>query len=383
MGESLNTETCDVIVIGCGGFGSSAMFHLAQRGLKVIGIDRFHPPHDRGSSHGETRIIRKAYFEHPSYVPLLHRAWELWEELSQSVGERLIEQRELLMAGPPGSEVIEGARLSARLYGLPMENLTAAEAAIRYPEFHLPEDYAVAIESTAGYLWAERCVASHLKSAALLGAQLRHDETVLSVSSSGTGVQVQTGRGCYSAGAAVVTSGAWTGQLMSDYARHISVLRKTLCWFPATSENWIRKDRAPLFFVDAPESQFYGIPSVDGETIKVGMHTGGEVISNPSDLSRQVTDDDERPIAQFAGKYLGGIKPQAGRSVICMYSMTPDGHFLLDRLPELPIVVAAGFSGHGFKFTSVLGEVAADLVQLGQTGLDIGFLSVGRFSAGH
>jgi hypothetical protein len=370
-------------VIGCGGFGSSAMFHLAQRGLKVIGIDRFHPPHDRGSSHGETRIIRKAYFEHPSYVPLLHRAWELWEELSQSVGERLIEQRDLLMAGPPGSEVIEGARLSARLYGLPMENLTAAEAAIRYPEFHLPEDYAVAIESTAGYLWAERCVASHLNSAALLGAQLRHDETVLSVSSSGTGVQVQTDRGCYSAGAAVVTSGAWTGQLMSDYARHISVLRKTLCWFPATSENWIRKDRAPLFFVDAPESQFYGIPSVDGETIKIGMHTGGEVISNPSDLSRQVTDDDERPISQFAGKYLGGIKPQASRSVICMYSMTPDGHFLLDRLPELPIVVAAGFSGHGFKFTSVLGEVAADLVQRGQTGLDIGFLSVGRFSAGH
>jgi sarcosine oxidase len=170
---------------------------------------------------------------------------------------------------------------------------------------------------------------------------------------------------------------------MSDYARHISVLRKTLCWFPATSENWILKDRAPLFFVDAPESQFYGIPSVDGETIKIGMHTGGEVISNPSDLSRQVTDDDERPISQFAGKYLGGIKPQASRSVICMYSMTPDGHFLLDRLPELPIVVAAGFSGHGFKFTSVLGEVAADMVQRGQTGLDIGFLSVGRFSAGH
>ena len=383
MGESLNTETCDVIVIGCGGFGSSAMFHLAQRGLKVIGIDRFHPPHDRGSSHGETRIIRKAYFEHPSYVPLLHRAWELWEELSQSVGERLIEQRDLLMAGPPGSEVIEGARLSARLYGLPMENLTAAEAAIRYPEFHLPEDYAVAIESTAGYLWAERCVASHLNSAALLGAQLRHDETVLSVSSSGTGVQVQTDRGCYSAGAAVVTSGAWTGQLLSEYARHISVLRKTLCWFPVTSENWIRKDRGPLFFVDAPESQFYCITSVDGETIKIGMHTGGEVISNPSDLSRQVTDDDERPISQFAGKYLGGIKPQASRSVICMYSMTPDGHFLLDRLPELPIVVAAGFSGHGFKFTSVLGEVAADMVQRGQTGLDIGFLSVGRFSAGH
>jgi sarcosine oxidase len=381
VGESLNTETYDVIVIGCGGFGSSAMFHLAQRGLKVIGIDQFHPPHDRGSSHGETRIIRKAYFEHPSYVPLLHRAWELWEELSQSVNERLIEQRDLLMAGPPGSEVIEGARLSARLYGLPMENLTAAEAANRYPEFHFPEDYAVAIESTAGYLWAERCVASHLSSAASFGAQLRHNETVLSVSSSGTGVHVQTDRGCYSAGAAVVTSGAWTGQLLSDYARHISVLRKTLCWFPVTSENWIRKDRAPLFFVDAPESQFYGTPSVDGATIKVGMHTGGEMISDPSGLSRQVTNEDERPISQFAQKYLGGIKPQVSASVICMYSMTPDGHFLLDRLPELPIVVAAGFSGHGFKFTSVLGEVAADLVQRGQTGLDIGFLSANRLSA--
>jgi sarcosine oxidase len=373
VAESLNTETCDVIVIGCGGFGSSAMFHLAQRGLKVIGIDRFHPPHDRGSSHGETRIIRKAYFEHPSYVPLLHRAWELWEELSASAGERLIEQRDLLMAGPPGSEVIEG---------LPLENLTAAEAAIRYPEFLLPEDYVVAIESTAGYLWAERCVAAHLQSAASFGAQLRPDEIVLSVSSSRAGVRVQTDRGCYSAGAAVVTSGAWTGQLLSDYARHISVLRKTLCWFPVTSENWIRKDRGPLFFVDAPESQFYGIPSVDGETIKVGMHTGGEVVSDPSTLSRQVTDEDERPISLFAEKYLGGIKPQARRSVICMYSMTPDGHFLLDRLPEMPVVVAAGFSGHGFKFTSVLGEVAADLVQRGQTGLDIGFLSANRFSAG-
>ncbi len=382
MAESLSTETCDVIVIGCGGFGSSAMFHLAQRGLKVIGIDRFHPPHDRGSSHGETRIIRKAYFEHPSYVPLLHRAWRLWEELSESVGERLMEQRDLLIAGPPGSEVIEGARLSARLYGLPMENLTAAEAAIRYPAFLLPEDYSVAIESTSGYLWAERCVASHLSSAASLGAQLRPDEVVLSVSSSGTGVQIKTKRGCYSAGAAVVTSGAWTGQLLSDYAQHISVLRKTLCWFPVTSGNWIRKDRAPLFFVDAPESQFYGIPSVDGETIKVGMHTGGEVVSDPMTLSRQVTNEDERPISHFAGKYLEGVNPQARKSVICMYSMTPDGHFLLDRLPESPIVVAAGFSGHGFKFTSVLGEVTADLVQQGKTGLDIGFLSANRLSDG-
>ena len=382
MAESLSTETCDVIVIGCGGFGSSAMFHLAQRGLKVIGIDRFHPPHDRGSSHGETRIIRKAYFEHPSYVPLLHRAWELWEELSKSVGERLIEQRDLLMAGPPGSEVIEGARLSARLYGLPMENLTAVEAAIRYPTFRLPKDYVVAIESTSGYLWAERCVAAHLSSAASFGAQLRPDETVLSVSSSGAGVRVQTDRGCYSAGAAVVTSGAWTSKLLSDYARHISVLRKTLCWFPVTSENWIRKERTPLFFIDAPESQFYGIPSVDGETIKVGMHTGGEVVPDPTTLSRQVTDEDERPISHFAGKYLEGIEPQASRSVICMYSMTPDGHFLLDRLPESPIVVAAGFSGHGFKFTSVLGEVVADLVQQGKAAFDIEFLSANRLSAG-
>lgn len=382
MAESLSTETCDVIVIGCGGFGSSAMFHLAQRGLKVIGIDRFHPPHDHGSSHGETRIIRKAYFEHPSYVPLLHRAWELWEELSARAGERLIEQRDLLITGPPGSEVIEGARLSARLHGLPLENLTAVEAATRYPEFRLPENYEVVIESTAGYLWAERCVAEHLRSAASLGAQLRPQETVLSVSSSGAGVRIETNRGCYSAGAAVVTSGAWTGQLLSDYSRHISVLRKTLCWFPVTSENWIRKDRGPLFFVDTPERQFYGLPSVDGKTIKVGMHTGGEVVPDPSTLSRQVTIEDERPILQFAGKHLGGIKPQASRSVICMYSMTPDGHFLLDRLPELPIVVAAGFSGHGFKFTSVLGEVAADLVQQGQTGLDVGFLSANRLSAG-
>lgn len=377
MPES-SVETSDVVVIGCGGFGSSAMFHLAQRGLKVVGIDRFHPPHDRGSSHGETRIIRKAYFEHPSYVPLLHRAWELWEELSERAGDRLIEQRDLLMAGPPGSEVIEGARLSARLHQLPIENLTAHEVSKRYPTFLLPEDYAVTIESTAGYLWSERCVASHLKFALFSGAKLRHDETVLSIESSANGVRIQTDRACYSAGAAVVTSGAWTGQVLSEYSRHISVLRKTLCWFPVTSENWIRKDRAPLFLVDVPAGQFYGLPGVDGAMIKVGMHTGGEIVADPSTLVRQVSVTDENPISEFSGRYLAGIRSQAARSVVCMYSMSPDGHFLLDRLTDAPVVVAAGFSGHGFKFTSVLGEVAADLVQRGRTELDIEFLSAGR-----
>ena len=214
----MSSEKCDVIVMGCGGFGSAAMYHLARRGLKVIGIDRFHPPHDQGSSHGETRIIRKAYFEHPNYVPLLHRAWDLWEELADESNHKLIERRDLLMSGSPGSEVTEGARQSARLHSLPLEDLTHSEAFRRFPMFRLPPDHTVTVESTAGFLRVERCVGAHLHLAQAHGAQVRCGETVQTINGSIGQLSVQTDRATYSAAAGIVTCGAWTSQLLPDYA---------------------------------------------------------------------------------------------------------------------------------------------------------------------
>ena len=376
----MTSPTCDVIVIGCGGFGSSAMFHLANRGLRVIGIDRFHPPHDRGSSHGETRLIRKAYFEHPDYVPLLHRAWDLWEDLSVRQGERLIQRRDLMMSGPPGSEVIEGARKSARLHDLPLEKLTQAEASRRYPMFRLPEDHTVTVESTAGFLWSEKCIAAHLNQAIALGASLNGGETVLSVDGTASSIKVQTDRSTYSAGAAVVTCGAWTGQLVAEYLKHIIVLRKTFFWYPVQGELWTARDGAPMFLLDLPEGQFYGPASVDSQTIKIGLHSGGELVSDPTSLDREIRGADEQPVSNFAATRLNCVNSNPCRSAVCMYSMSPDGHFLFNRHSDLPLVIGAGFSGHGFKFTSVLGEVAADLIQHNRSALNIEFLSAQRLS---
>ena len=376
----MSSEKCDVIVMGCGGFGSAAMYHLAKRGLKVLGIDRFHPPHDQGSSHGETRVIRKAYFEHPDYVPLLHRAWDLWEELAEKSDHKLIERRDLLMSGPPGSEVTEGARQSARLHNLPLEDLTHEEAFKRFPMFNMPPDHTVTVESTAGFLRVERCVGAHLDLAQANGALMRCGETVKKISGSAGQLSVQTDQATYSAGAGILTCGAWTGQLLQDYAKLIHVRRKTLFWYPIQNSVWADPVRAPMFFLDLPEGQFYGLPSIDGRTIKTGEHTGGETVKDPSTLERSILAGDEAPVSRFVEKRLVDIESTFCRSTVCMYSMSPDGHFLFDQLTDMPLVVAAGFSGHGFKFASVLGEAAAELLQKGRTSLDIEFLSINRFA---
>ncbi len=375
----MTTEMSDILVIGSGGFGSSVMHHLARRGLRVIGIDRFAPPHDQGSSHGETRVIRKAYFEHPSYVPLLHRAWDLWHELSSEVNQPLIQRRDLLMSGPPSSEVITGALESASTHRLPVEELTPEEAMKRYPTFRLPDDHRVVVETTAGFLWAERCISASLMLAEQLGAQMRSDETVQQIDYPASGgVCVQTNRARYSAAAAVITAGAWTGQLLPEYASLIRVLRKVLFWYPLTDSLW-SDPAAPVFLIDAPHGQFYGVPSVDGRLAKVAEHTGGAVVQDPLHVDRHVTMADSAGTNRFVDGFMNGLLPQPAQSTVCMYSMSPDGHFLLDKHPTLPLVVAAGFSGHGFKFTSVLGEVCADLITDKKPSLDVSFLSRSRF----
>lgn len=369
----------DVIVIGCGGFGSATLRELSRRGLKVLGLDQHNPPHSLGSSHGETRIIRKAYFEHPDYVPLLHRSWDLWQQVEAESGLSLLQRCDLVLSGAAHSEVIAGARLAALEHGLQIRNLNAVEACREYPVLCLPEDHEVTVESTAGYLWVERCVGAMLQCARACGAVVRSDERVVGLRCTPSSVEVETRGGHYVAGAAVMTCGPWTSQLLPEYRSLITVRRKTLFWYPLQSAAWADRWRTPIFLIDLPGGQFYGLPAVDGQRVKVGEHTGGDAVSEVSAVDRQIRPADQAPVDAFAVSCLRGLQADSCASAVCLYSMSPDGHFLFDRHPEYPLVTAAGFSGHGFKFTPVLGAAAADLVMDGRTSLPVQFLSKQRF----
>lgn len=364
----------DVIVIGCGGFGAACLAELSGRGLRVLGLDQFAPPHDRGSSHGETRIIRKAYFEHPDYVPLLHRAWDLWADLSERSGGGLLNRCDLVMTGEADSVVVRGARESAVQHGLEVENLTASAGRVRYPVLGIPESHEVVVERTAGWLAVERCVAAHLQQAKIRGAELQTGVHVTAVRGFGTGVEVDSSVGRFSAGAAIVNCGPWTGSLLPEYAGLITVLRKTLFWYESVGEAGVSRD-LPMFLMDLPAGQFYGVPSANPWGMKVGEHSGGELVSNPGLVRRELTAADAVAVDAFVGGHLRGVRAGAVRGAVCQYSMSPDGHFLVDRHAEWPVVVNAGFSGHGYKFTPVIAEAAADLVERGRTGLPIDFLS--------
>lgn len=388
----------DIIVIGCGGFGSAAMSHLARRGIRVLGIDQFHPPHDRGSSHGETRVIRKAYFEHPDYVPLLHRAYEQWDELTERTAHhRSAENRELfvrcglLLAGPADGEVIAGARQAAERHLLDLQSLTHQDCRERFSMFRIPETSDIVFEQDAGYLWVERCVAAHLADAADHGATFCFDQQVTGISWQDNSVMVQMQNGDrHHAAKVIVTAGAWMSRVMPDYARWIQVRRKTLFWFPTQDERWSDPERSTIHLFDVPPEaidqqnlwcQFYGFPCVDGQTVKLAEHSGGQDYPNEGQVNRVVTNAEAGRITDYIKACLFGIHPQPIRSCVCYYSMSPDGHFLIDHLTDAPVVVAGGFSGHGFKFTSIIGQALADLAQSGQTDLPIDFLSVRRFEA--
>ncbi len=371
----------DAIVIGCGGIGAACLAELSARGLRVLGLDQYSPPHDRGSSHGETRIIRKAYFEHPDYVPLLHRAWDLWAELSQRSGAGLLHRCDLVMMGDCDSVVVRGARESAARHGLLVENVNAAEGRARYPVLAIPETHEVVVERTAGWLAVERCVAAHLQLAQSTGAELRTGVQVLGLTGARDFVEVETSEGRLSAGAAIVNCGPWTGRLLPDYASLIQVLRKTLFWYAAAADAEAARG-FPMFLMDLPQGQFYGVPSANPQGMKVGEHSGGDAVTDPGHVRRELNAADAGPVDGFVRDYLRGMRAGAVRGAVCQYSMSPDGHFLVDRHADWPVVVNAGFSGHGFKFTPVIAEAAADLLLRGQTDLPIEFLSRRRFAAG-
>ncbi len=374
----------EVIVLGTGGVGSAAMFHLASRGVDVLGLDRFPPGHDRGSSHGRTRIIRQAYFEHPDYVPLLRRAYELWGKLSMRCGRRLLHRIGLLEVGPADGPVLGGVRRSANEHRLDVEELSAAELATGFPMFQIAPDWSGMYERSGGYLNVEDCVLAHLEEAVVCGGTVRTGIAVLGWRNEDDRIVVETDAGEFAANHLVVTAGAWSPQLLRELSIPLVVRRKPQYWFPVADRRLRADLGCPAFLFDTPDGVFYGLPALDDPVrpwqLKVAEHTGGRVLDDPLANGLEIDAADRARVENFLAAHLPGADRQLAAHAPCMYTLTPDEHFIVDRHPADPrIVFAAGLSGHGFKFTCVLGEALADLVCDGRTDLPIGFLSLDRF----
>jgi sarcosine oxidase len=386
------TTNFDCIVLGVGGFGSGALYHLARRGARVLGIEQFGVAHDRGSSHGETRIIRKAYFEHPDYVPLLHRAYELWHELEHETGRQLLHSVGLFIAGLPDCESVAGTLRAAELHNLPLERLDSAAAQARFPGYRFQDDFSILFEPEAGYLEVENCVATHVAAAVARGAQLRTNETVIDWKSDGQRVVVRTASGEYSAASLVITAGPWAGQVLDSALSGaagdlLRIVRKPVFWFAADETYDVGRGNSTFFFEtpgssETPGGQFYGFPRIDGRTIKMAEHTGGETVVDPHTVDRTSHTADLIRVCEFLKEFMPAIDPTPVRQSVCLYTKTPDSHFCIDRHPDWDnVVFGAGFSGHGFKFTTVLGEALADLAMSRRTNLPVGFLSLRRLNA--
>jgi sarcosine oxidase len=373
----------DVIVAGLGAMGSAAADHLARRGAAVLGIDPWPVPHAHGSSGGDTRLIRKAYFEHPDYVPLLQRAYDNWRALQADAGEQLLFETGTVYLGPPDGELIAGSRRAADAHGLALEALDDDDLARRFPQLSRPEGYAAVFEPDAGFLLCERAVAAQAARARARGAQLHLEERVLRWRADGTGVEVTTDRGRYRAGALVLTVGSWSMALLEGLRIPLQVTRQPLFWLPAPAG--LALDESPCWAVQRHEAPglFYGFPALP-ETlgcrpgIKVAHHAPGEPADPDAPRAPARPQELESVLAAMAPA-VPALRGPASASMVCLYTNSADGHFVVDRHPEHDqVVFGCGFSGHGFKFASVMGEALADLALHGASPLPIGFLGLGR-----
>ena len=363
------SKSVDVVVAGLGAMGSATASALARRGLRVLGLDRFHPPHDRGSSHGETRVIRAAYFEHPLYVPLVRAAYDRWRALEGRSGRRLLLETGVLLVGEPSGELMVGAAASAKEHGVPYEALTHAELLRRFPAI-VPSATAIGLlEPGGGLLYPEACIEAFLAEAANAGADLHYDEPLASWRAVSGGVEVETARDRWSAARLLIATGAWIPALMPSLP--LSVERQVLHWFEPPDRRPFSAGALPVFlFEEAGGPLWYGTPDL-GSGLKVGLHHQGAPIT-PETIDRTVHDDDVAAVRRLLRQRMPGADVPPSRSTVCMYTNTPDGHFLIDQHPEAPrVLLASACSGHGFKFASILGELLADRLTDTPSALDL------------
>jgi sarcosine oxidase len=371
----------DALVVGLGAMGSASTYHLARRGLRVAGFDAHERGHALGSSHGRSRIIRKAYFEAPAYVPLVLRAYELWRELEAASGRTLLTVTGGLMIGGPETALVSGALASAREHGLAHEHLSARAVNARFPAFHLPASFEAVYEPDAGFLRPEACVDAHLTLAARLGAELHESEPVRSWSVGDGGVEVTTDHGHYVGERLVLTPGPWAPELLAELELPLTVRRIVNVHFePRVADDRFAADRCPVYLWEVPEGVYYGFPELPGEGVKFGRHDAGTPTSAET-IERRVAPEEVETLRVVLDRYMPGAGGSTLSTLTCMYTVTPDWNFVLDRYPGTErVVFGCGFSGHGFKFASAIGETLADLVVDGTTSQPIEFLQMNRLA---
>lgn len=374
------SESFDVAIVGLGAMGAAAADALARAGQRVIGFDAHARNHALGSSHGRSRITRKAYLEGADYVPLVLRAYELWRELVEETGQNLLQLTGGLLIGSASSRTVAGALASARTYGLSHEYLDAAQVAERFPGFHLNEDQMAVYEPEAGVLDAEACVGALLDRAARHGAVIRHETPVRSWQSDGSGFRLRTDDGDVYAERLVVTVGPWAGEVLVELGLPLVVRRVVVAHFQPTLPEWYELGVNPVYIWELADGTYFGFPNLPGQGIKVGFHDGGEICT-PATIRREIDEQDIARLRQAMEPHMPGALGPTLFAVTCMYTNTPDRHFVVSQHPDdARIVYACGFSGHGFKFAPAIGEILAELSMEGKTRHQIAFLSPQRFA---
>lgn len=376
----------DVIIIGLGGMGSAAAYHLAARGQRVLGLERHTPAHHWGSSHGQSRIIRQAYFEDPAYVPLLLRAYELWRQLERETGQELLTITGGLMLGPPDSEVVLGSIRSAQEHNLPHEILDAPQIKRRFPPLQPNAQVVALYEKQAGFVRPEAAVRAYLQRAEQLGATLHFEEpvTAWTAAPAGDGVQVTTAQGNYEAARLVIAPGAWAPEVLAGLGLPLEVQRQVMYWFdPVGGVEPFEVGHFPIYIWDCADgAYFYGFPAHNGlhGGVKVAFHTFGTACT-PDAIDREVHATEIERMRSYLTSRIPALAGPCLSAVTCMYTNTPDSHFVIALHPQHPqVTIAAGFSGHGFKFASVVGEILADLAIAGTTKYPIGLFAPQRLA---
>lgn len=372
----------DTAVIGLGAMGSTALWRLAKRGLTAIGFDAGKPPHDRGSSHGETRMFRTAYYEHPQYVPLAIAALNLWDELERETRTHFTKTTGALTIGRADSKAVMGAVTSAEAYNLAYAQLTPTDVRARFPQHRVSDDQCGLLEAQGGYLSPEGAVAAALAAAQQLGALTRTNESVRSIEPRGSRWAVEGDDGLLAlVDSVILCAGPWTNDFVPISELPLVVERQVAAWFPVERPELFDPDQFPVWIheLDGPRYR-YGFPSLDRRTIKMAIHHEGRTI-DPNRPEREVTANDLRPLQQFIEQHLHFVNAAPARTSVCMYTNSPDQHFVLGQLPGSPgLAIVAGCSGHAFKFAPILADAAVDLTTTGSTTHDISGFQTDRFT---
>jgi sarcosine oxidase len=370
----------DIAVIGLGAMGSAALCQLARRGVRTIGIERYAPGHDRGSSHGETRIIRLGYFEHPSYVPLLRRTYALWRDLETAAKQKFVHITGIVEIGPSDGELVAGTLAASRMHGLPHDVLNAAEVMRRFPAFQrLPSNYGGVVQPDGGFVAVEPAITAQIRLAEAAGAEVRSGITVYSVAPRGDGVRISTSGGDVQAASAIIAAGPWVTALKPSLP--VRVTRQVFGWFAPSDPAQFSPECFPVFLLQSRHGMHYGFPQHGRSGVKIAKHHHRDETVDPERVERAVTAADEALIRPMLAEHIPALNGVLLAAKTCLYTVTPDHDFIIDRLPDAPnIIVASPCSGHGFKFAPVVGEILAQLAIEGATEHDISRFRLARFA---